>query len=303
MYHYSIIKRVISVCIALSLAFLLGITPSGWNHTAALAASGPDLTVPDIALSPPAPAINDTVTITVTIKNQGTALAAASLVVCYIDDAILATNSIGSLNAGSMVTTAFTWQAQTGSHIIRAVADSGEFITESNESNNTMTFTLTTLAPDLVVQSISWLPTKPSKGDSIVFSVTVKNQGNSKSRSTILNFFIDGNSRGYQDIFSLDPGNTTAKTYSWVAQTGQHTIKAVIDETDRVKEANETNNELTVTFSTLPPDLVVKKVTWSPANPSKNDEVTFTANVTNQGTGRSDACHLAYYIDGEYDLC
>jgi uncharacterized repeat protein (TIGR01451 family) len=300
LYHYSIIKRVISVCIALSLAFTLGITASGWNSTAALADSKPDLTVPDITLSPSDPAIGDTVTITVTVKNQGTAVAAASQVVCYIDDTILATNSIVSLNVGTMATTTFTWQAQSGSHIIRAVADSSGFIPETDESNNTMTFGLTTLAPDLFVQSISWSPTKPSKGDSIVFSVTIKNQGNSKSRSTRINLYIDGNSRGYRDINSIDPANTTTTTYNWIAQSGQHNIKAVIDDTNQVKEGNETNNEYTFTFSTLPPDLIVKNITWSPENPSKNDEVTFTANITNQGTGRSDACQLAYYIDGSF---
>ena len=300
MYHYSIVKRVISVCISLSLALTLGITASAWNSTAVIADSLPDLTVPDIALSPSAPAIDDTVTITVTVKNQGTASVAASQVVCYIDDTILATNSVSNLNAGAMVTSAFTWQAQPGSHVIRAVADPGGIVSEIDDSNNTMTFNLTTLASDLLVSSISWSPSNPSKGDNIVFTVTVRNQGNAPSRSTKLNLYIDGNTRGYQDIYPIDPGNTMTSTYSWVAQTGQHAIKAVIDETHQVKEANELNNELTRTFSALPPDLIVKKISWLPANPSKNDVVTFTANITNQGTGSSDPCQMAYYLDGEY---
>ncbi len=80
---------------------------------------------------------------------------------------------------------------------------------------------------------------------------------------------------------------------------GQHTIKAVADELNNVKESNESNNELTVTYTTAPPDLIIEKLAWSPLNPSKNDIVSINATVKNQGTGRADACHIAYFIDGE----
>jgi len=285
----------VSLCAALALVFVPGI-----SSLPALAASGPDLIVPDISLSPTQPAIDDTVTITVTVRNQGDALAYGSSVVCYIDDAILATNSIGSLNAGSLATTSFTWQAPAGSHIIRAVADSAGSVPESDETNNTMTFSLSTLAPDLIVQSISWTPASPSKGDSVVLRITVKNQGNAGSRLAKLNFYINGTSRGFKDVYPIEPGNTFVSTYNWVAQAGQHALKAVIDEAGQVTEGNESNNVYNMTFSTLPPDLIVHNIVCDPENPSKNDVVTFTANVTNQGTGRSDACQLAYFIDGVY---
>ncbi len=300
MYCRSIIKRLISLCIVLSLALALGVAAWGWNPAVALADAQPDLTVTDITLFPSNPAIGDTVTITVTIKNKGAAPSLTSYCVCYIDDAILATNSISGLAAGTSTTTAFTWQVKGGSPVIRAIADSAGFISESDETNNTMSFTLTPLAADLIVQSITWSPSNPSKGDSIVFTITVKNQGNARSRATRLNFYIDGSSRGFQDVFPIDPGSTSSHTYPWVAQSGQHAVKAVVDEAHQVQESNESNNEYSLTFSTLPPDLVVKSLTWTPTNPSKNDVVTFTANVTNQGRGGSDACHLGYYIDGVY---
>ncbi|OGO07046.1 MAG: hypothetical protein A2Y92_00055 [Chloroflexi bacterium RBG_13_57_8] len=299
MLYSSAVKRVISVCIILSLVFALGLAPSGWHRPAALAATGPDLVISDISLSPPYPAIGDAVIITATVKNQGTEMAFGSRAVCYIDDAILATNSIDALDAGEMATTSFPWEAPGGSHIIRAVADSGGAVPESDESNNTMTYSMTTLAPDLVVLSVSWTPTGPSKGDNVSFRVTVKNQGNSRSGANRLIFYIDGNSRGYKDIYPIEPANTTVVTYSWVAQAGQHALKAVVDEAQQVEEGNEANNEYNATFTTLPPDLVVKNVTWVPGNPSKNDVVSFSANVTNQGSGRSDSCQLAYYIDGQ----
>ncbi|HJX12265.1 MAG TPA: CARDB domain-containing protein, partial [Dehalococcoidales bacterium] len=294
-------KRVLARSAGLLLALVLGITASGLSYSQSFAADpAPDLTVTDIVLTPADPAIDDAVTVTVTVRNQGSAAAGLSLLAGYADSTLLAAENINNLGAGAVATKSFTWVAQPGTHNIKAVADSSGTIAESDETNNTRTYTLTTLAADLTVQSVTWTPAEPSRGDNIVFSVTVKNQGNAKSRVTNVGFFIDGNSRGYQDIAIIDPGATLTRTYNWVAQAGQHTLRAIVDENNASKESDETNNERTLTFSTLPPDLVVQQIIWSPVNPSKSDNVTFTATVKNQGSGRADSSHLAYYINGEY---
>jgi subtilase family serine protease len=298
--YRSIFKRVVFLCIVLSLALTLGTTSIIRNNSPAMAAGEPDLTVTNIALSPSTPAVDESVIITVTIKNQGTSTTGTSQAICYIDDTILNTNTVASINPGNMVTTTFTWKAEPGTHIIRAVADSNEIIVETDETNNAATYTMTSLAPDLIISSITWTPTSPSRGDPVVISVVMKNQGNAQSPACKVNLYIDGAPRGLQDVFGINPGLTATKTYNWVAQPGQHTIKGVADESKQVKEGNEENNELTVTFSTEPPDLTVTNLTWEPLNPSKNDTVTFTTTVKNQGTGRSDACQMAYYIDGDY---
>ena len=298
--YSEITKKIITRTFVILLAFILGITAFGSCHSAASADTGPDLIVQAISLSPGDPSIDDTVTITVTIKNQGSAGADSSHVECYVDSTILDTKSITPLGAGAMTTVTFTWKAAVGSHTIKAVADSSGIITETNENNNTTTYTMTTSAPDLIVRSITWSPDNPSRGDSIVFSITIKNQGSIASNTTKVNFYIDGISRGSQDVAAIDPGGTITTTFNWIAMSGQHIVKAVIDESNNVKESDETNNELEVNFSTLLPDLTIRSITWSPENPSNNDEVTFTANVTNQGSGRSDSCFLAYYIDGVY---
>ena len=197
-----------------------------------------------------------------------------------------------------MTTVTFSWQGTQGTHTIRAIADASEIIAETDETNNANTYTLTTLAPDLIIQSITWSPTNPSGGDSVVFSIVIKNQGNVQSHTTSLNFFIDGNTRGPREVAAINPGATLTKTYSWVVLTGQHTLQAVIDETDLNKESDEANNELTITFSTGALDLAFQNVVWSPQNPSKYDTVTCNVTVINLGQGRADIWHLAYFIDG-----
>lgn len=260
---------------------------------------GPDLIVHEITLSPAEPAIDDTVTITVSVKNQGTSLATQSYVVCYVDSTILATKTINQLDAGTMATTSFTWVAEPGSHNIRAIADSSEAVDETDETNNSKTYALTTRAADLIIQSITWSPANPSRGDTIVFSMVIKNQGNARSRITEMDLFIDGSTRGTQNIAAIDPSGTYTVTYNWVALTGQHNIRAVVDIWNKVKEGDETNNENTITFFTEAPDLIIENIVWSPQNPSKNDDVSINATVRNQGSGRADANHMAYYIDSE----
>jgi subtilase family serine protease len=272
---------------------------SGLDRAPALAADGPDLIVQAISLSPTDPALEDTVTITVTLKNQGSAPAGISNTTCYVDANILPNASTGSIGAGVMATVTFTWKAEGGSHTFRAVADSSGLIPETDETNNTRTHTITTLAPDLIIQALSWTPTVLSRGDAVTVSVVIKNQGSAISRATSVSFFIDGNTRGVQNIASVNPGSSVTRTYTWFAQSGQHVFKAAVDEGGLVKEADETNNQYTTTFSTEQSDLIIEKVVWMPQNPSENDIVSFTVTVKNQGTGRSDSCALGYFIDGE----
>ncbi len=292
------IKHILaSVLTFLTLIPAIGL--SGINSAAVLAADGPDLIVSSITLSPAEPAIDDAVSITAAVKNQGNSAAGPSHVVCYVDSTILATVQISSLEAGTSTTATFTWKAEQGSHTIKAIADTSNIVNETSETNNTNTYAITTKAADLIVQSITWSPSNPSRGDTVTFSVVLKNQGNAVSRITNVELFIDGNSRGLQDIPAINPGGTATKTYNWVAIVGQHAIKAAVDQINHVKESNESNNERTVTFSTEAPDLTIEKIVWSPLNISKNDTVSITATVKNQGSGTSDACHLAYFIDNE----
>ena len=292
------LKKLAPRTIVLLLACLLGISAFGIFLPKASADTGPDLIVQDISLSPVNPVLGDTVTITVTVKNQGAALAGASYVTCYVDDDILATKSVSSLDAGIMATASFTWEATEGTHTVRAVADTSGIIDETDETNNENTYTLTVLAPDLLIQSITWSPASPSSGDSIVISIVVKNQGNTQSRGTVLEFFIDGNTRGTKDIGIINPGASVTKTYTWTALTGQHTFRAVVDELNNNSESDETNNDLTVIFTTGSLDLAFEAVVWSPQTPSKHDTVTCNVTVINYGQGRADLWYLAYFVDG-----
>ena len=140
--------------------------------------NAPDLVMESIAWTPELPAIGNIVTFTVVVRNQGDSPAGTARLAYFIDDNILTSDWITGINPGATILKSFTWKAQAGSYIIKAVIDYDNSVAEIDENNNEKTFAFSVFAPDLVVASISWLPENPSTGDKVTFSVTIKNQGN-----------------------------------------------------------------------------------------------------------------------------
>ena len=100
-----------------------------------------DLIISGITWSPTNPAVGSSVTFTVTIKNQGSGGALSSYVYYYIDGSKVDSDSVSSIPAGDTTTETFSWKAKAGSHSVKAVADAGNTVSESNEGNNDKTVT------------------------------------------------------------------------------------------------------------------------------------------------------------------
>src|SRR6185295_2131984 len=125
--------------------------------------------------SPTSPVTGNAVTFSAIIKNQGTGPTPAGVIhgVEFLVDGVQVSwsdNSTTSLAAGATRTVtansgpnggSSTWTATSGTHAILAHVDDVNRIAESNESNNTLTNSMTVTAsqPDLIVTSISWSPT------------------------------------------------------------------------------------------------------------------------------------------------
>ena len=256
----------------------------------------PDLIIETVTWSPAIPTIGNTVTFTVTIQNQGTGQAGSSYVACYVDDVYQTSASVDPIGPGATAAQTFTWKALSGSHVIKAVADCNNNVAESDEANNDKAFAFSVLAPDLIIEAITWSPISPSIGDEVDFTVTMKNRGSSRAGACNLEFFIDNSSRGYRSVLGIEAGATATETFTWTAQPGAHQVKAVDDVLNQVSESDETNNSKTVTYETAAPDLVAD-ITWLPASPAEGDNVTFSVTVTNQGSGKGGSSTLAWFID------
>ena len=228
-------------------------------------AAKPDLIIETIMWSPQNPSVGDTVTFTVTVKNQGSTQAGSSYVYYFIDGVQYTYDSVYSINSGASRTETFTWKIQQGVHTIVAVADYRGQITENNESNNEKTISFSPALSDLIVQSITWLPEHPSVGDSVTFTVTIKNQGNGDAASSKVYYFVDDSQQGYDSVYSLDAGSTTTETFSWTMMEDSHVFKAFIDYDGEVPESDEENNENTITIGS--PDVSVEINSYVPVTP------------------------------------
>jgi subtilase family serine protease len=259
-----------------------------------------DLIIQDITWSPPTPSAGETVTFTVTIKNQGESDAKSSYAQYFIDGTQLDSDPVSSIAAGNTTTETFTWNAEPGSHTISAVADYDSKVPESNENNNEMEVNLSGIpASDLIIQDITWSPPTPSAGETVTFTVTIKNQGVANAGSSRVGYYIDGSYLTNDPVSSIAAGNTTTETFTWNAEPGSHTIKAVADYDSKVPESNENNNEMEIVFSgALLSDLIVQDITWSPPTPSAGETVTFTVTIKNQGIGAAISSRVYYFING-----
>jgi gluconolactonase len=116
-----------------------------------------------------------------------------------------------------------------------------------------------TRMPDLIVTAINRFPTNPTEGQSVTFSLVVKNQGTaptSKGMTTHVSFSINGKTNAlWTDGFteSIPPDASVLLTLTggeglstWVATRGTNSIKAIVDSLDVHRESNETNNVLTL---------------------------------------------------------
>jgi hypothetical protein len=174
--------------------------------------------------------------------------------------------------------------------------------------------------PDLVVTDISWDPASPAPGSSVTLKATIKNQGSAPTPAGVKHgvlFTFDDGAAGpgvWSDTHtgSIAPGAWVTVTASggsagatWEAVAGTHTVKAHVDDVNRIAESDEANNvhteQITVAKAATPtptpttpapsgkPDLVVTGISWDPASPAPGSAVTLSATIKNQGSAPTPA--------------
>jgi uncharacterized repeat protein (TIGR01451 family) len=268
------------------------------NNTKIINLPPPDLVMGDITWSPDGAAEGDTVTFSATLTNQGEGKSVDSTISYYVDGEQVASQDLPEIDVGGDYTAEFTWKAEAGVHNIRIVVDEANRVTESDETNNSRQIAFATLTPDLYIDDFGWLMENPLVDNDVTFSVVVKNRGTGNAAASQLRYTIDGGPALYKDVEALGPGKTATISFIARLQTGPHTAAATIDPDDQVNELDETNNQDTLSFSTVSPDLIVKSITWDPLDALTGDTVTITVKVENQGRDTAVAPSLTLYIDG-----
>ncbi len=152
-------------------------------------APSPDLTLSDVSWTPTSPVETDMITVRATVNNGGTAGSPATDVNFYLGATKVGTAAVGALAAGASTTvSASIGTRDAGSYALSAKVDESNTVIEQNDGNNTANasgpLVVTPVASsDLIAAAVNWTPGNPAAGNSVAFSVALKNQGSVASAS------------------------------------------------------------------------------------------------------------------------
>ncbi|MCQ1536576.1 PGF-pre-PGF domain-containing protein [Methanosarcina sp. KYL-1] len=265
----------------------------------------PDLVIEKITWQPENPEPEETVSITVTVKNQGTERSGETDLE-YEVGGTEGEREVRELDPDSETSISFSWTPETGGTAeIRARVDPKDLVFESDEGNNEETGSIIVekkTFPDLVIENISWEPVVPDQGETVSITITVRNLGTERSGETDLEYEVGG-TEGEREVRELDPGSETSISVSWTPGTGgTEEIRARVDPNDRVFESNEGNNEKTGTITVVEEqassDLVIEDLSWEPFISKPGEAISITITVRNLGTERSGETNLEYEVGG-----
>ncbi len=223
-------------------------------------APNPDLTITSTGYTPAAPVETDTITTSATVRNAGTAAATATNVNFYLGTTRVGTAPVPALAAGQSQTVSANIGAKdAGSYQLSAKVDEAGSVIETNETNNSWThpsaLAVTPVSSaDLVASAVTWSPATPAAGNSVSFSVTLKNQGSAATSSgahgvtvTILNGSTTVRTLTGAYTGTLAAGaSANVNLGSWTAANGRYTIRTVVavDSAELpVKQGNNTSEK------------------------------------------------------------
>ncbi|MDX6229955.1 MAG: hypothetical protein QOI76_3345 [Frankiales bacterium] len=224
-------------------------------------APNPDLTITSVTSSPASPLENTPITLSATVKNQGTAPSGATDVNFYLGTTKVGTAAVGALTAGTSVTVSSNIGTQNaGTYSVSAKVDESNAVVEQDETNNTGTGGNITVAPiqsaDLVPVT-SWSPGNPSAGNTVTFTTIVKNQGNQPSSAGTHSVTVTIKDSTGATVKTLTGSNTSTIAAgssvsvtmgTWVAVNGKYTVTSTVSADPAEDPSKTANNTATVSF-------------------------------------------------------
>ncbi|TDW95232.1 F5/8 type C domain-containing protein [Kribbella pratensis] len=216
------------------------------------AAPNPDLVVTNVDWSPVNPSESTPITLSATVKNNGSAAAPASSLNFLLGGSVAGTASVQALAAGASTTvTANAGTRAQGNYTVAAVADPANAVVEQSDTNNTLqAASQLTIAqapgPDLQVIGITTNPANPAPGTQVSFTVAVNNRGTSASVASTTKLVVGTTTlNGSTAPIAAGATANVAISGTWTATNGGATVTATADAGNTVDETNETNNTFT----------------------------------------------------------
>ena len=251
----------------------------------------PDLAV--LAVEPNVPDACSPGTVTVTVKNVGCVSTPSGIPVRITGDAT-GEGTLPELLPGESAEIVITLNEilPCGSYTIAATVDPEDSLCECTAGNNARSAPFSVVDPDLTLANLA-VSCDP-EGTATV-SLTVRNLGTEASPATTVRLYIDGNLTHTWTVPPLDIGGEIV--LSWETpplKCGEsHAFRAVVDEGGVICECNETNNEVSTSWTCPCPALVTDKEVMEvlrggnptpPGTPIQaGDVIRYSLTVTNVG--------------------
>ncbi|HXV08240.1 MAG TPA: CARDB domain-containing protein, partial [Burkholderiales bacterium] len=282
---------------------------------------GADLIVYSLT-GPPTAAAGQSITISDTVRNQGSASAPASVTRYFLSadtmldagDVALGERSVPALSAGASDTasSALTLPVgtATGAWYVIAKADAGGTVPETSEVNN-LNSRWIQIGADLMVSAWS-APSSAGAGESITVTDTTRNQGGGVAQPSVTQYFLSANSildgadiaLGSRTVPALESGasSTGSITLTLPAATANGTwyLIARVDATQTVAEISEYNNTAQRTML-VGVDLIVSALS-APAAAGAGQSIGVSDTTRNQGGGVAPASLTQFFLSSNNTL-
>jgi subtilase family serine protease len=250
----------------------------------------PDLAIASTAWSPRTLTVGQNVTLSVVVRNQGQANA-GPFIVEVRDSAGTDRQTLSGLAVGSTATVSFTRRVNNTTEFFTIVVDATNQIDELDETNNSAQIRVDAQPqvqrkPDLTIAGVDWTPRTPRLGETINFTVVVRNQGESAAGPFIVEI-RDSAGIDRRTLSGLGPASSVSIAFARRQNNATEIFTITADVTNQVDESNETNNSTQVRIEALAetrlPDLTVDSLDYSPRDPAVGSSLTLTAIVRNIG--------------------
>ena len=290
-----------------------------WSPHTAAGEPLPDVVVAGLTLAPASARAGDTVTATVTVRNQGSGPADASLVGLYfgissgspLTSAVpLGTITVDGLvpGASQQLSKSFTVpDVAPGSFTVIAAADGAAALIENNETNNKRTATLRVTIADLTVSRVTLVPSYARTGDTVTATAVVYNAGQVPAAAGIVRLHFETASGVAPTVLgSLSAGPLAAGesrevsfafTVPSVPSGRSYYVWALVDPDGSLLETNEGNNRRGTWLQVTIPDLTITSLSVRPAPARAGDPVSAIVVVRNSGRVPADPSFLRLYFE------
>ncbi len=279
-------------------------------------APNPDLTITGITWSPTSPIETDNITLTANVKNNGTADAAASNVRFYLGNTLVGTANTPVIPIGATSNVSVTLSGQdAGSYTVTAKADEADTLVELDNSNNNYTATGSLVVNQVpssdLIGNVSWTPGNPSGGNTVTFTVNLKNQGNIASGggahgiTLVLKNSSGATVQTYNGSYtgSLGVGDSTNVTMgTWTAVNGSYSLTCTIATDTNEVPIKQANNVSTTSLysgrgANMPFTVIEAESSAVSTNGTRLEPNYKLADFAGEASGRS-----SVYLDanGEY---